>query len=143
MTVQLPVIDVVQVRARDLPAVNVTLHNQAATGVLIVKINGQWREVLEAWGSDDAEAARSHYGEGSEYGDEAYDKLEGTNLWVAARVLVEETSNVLEVEDAMHYWRYAELVDVQVLHSDITTATAKPNGDTLVAYPAAAPAGRP
>jgi hypothetical protein len=96
-----------QVQASDLGDLQRGMRNNW----LVVRIDGKWREVFDVWSDNDDPATL--------FGDNDYTRMINewleteSPLWTVVRYLVEEKSKE-QISDALHAFRYRDLVEVQV-----------------------------
>ncbi|MFC7791387.1 hypothetical protein [Streptomyces cinereoruber] len=77
-----------------------------------VLIDGIWREIFDTWKDGDDPAAM--FGEDDPTTKALLEKIDwGSPCWVGVRYVSEERSDEDHVEDALHFFRLRDLVQVQ------------------------------
>lgn len=77
-----------------------------------VLIEGVWREILDVWGPEDDPAAEFGEDDPTTLAIEA--KTDWSSpCWVAVRFIDEDRSTDMGIEDALHFFRLRDLVQVQ------------------------------
>ena len=94
-----------QVRVCDLPKLYRAISNEW----LVIRIDGKWREVLDVW--EDPEDAEHYPADQLRLAEQYLDTV--THLHIGVRYLVEEKSTGSDLEDALAFLRWRDLIEVQ------------------------------
>jgi hypothetical protein len=89
-----------------------TIRAADLTDTDTVLISGLWREILDVWQDGDDPSAR--FGADSPTAKSLLAKIDWSSpCWIGVRYVDEDRSTPNEIEDALHFFRLRELVQVQ------------------------------